>query len=89
MIEFLFECPDCKKMREVDERKKGITIITPVRVEDWSDGPGMFFTEGSEIVDDFDSTTEYVCSECGYKLPCSTPDEVIDLLVSQEIDRRY
>ena len=48
-----------------------------------------FFAEIDDERGDFDSVTEYVCAECGYKLPCSTPDEVIDLLVSQEIDRRY
>lgn len=89
MIDYRFKCPECGDFRDIEERKRGVLIITPVSVEDYGSGPELYSVDGDEEIDDYEATVEYVCADCGWALPCSDPKEVVDFIVDQEIDRRY
>lgn len=88
-MEYLFKCPECKDFRDIEERKQGVIVITKVTVEDYGSGPELYFVDGGEEYDEWNSTIVYVCAECGWKLPCNAPNEVVDFIMDQEIDRRY
>lgn len=79
MISYTFKCPECggEEIEEIQIRK------VQVYVEDHSTGPELYEDEDEEYI-----ATHWECNICGWRLPCRTVDDVVNLVVDQEIDRR-
>lgn len=86
MKEYEFICPKCggNTIEEVTEPMKRYTRVV---IQDYSSGPEMYEDDTPEYYD-VGATTSWRCASCEWELPCDSPEEVVDFVVDQEIDRR-
>jgi ribosomal protein L37AE/L43A len=89
MIYYRFVCPNCKDENEtVEEIQYGINRYAHVQVDDYGSGPELYELEPTEYYNTSESVTVWRCVKCNWVLPCKTPNEVVDFIVDQEVDRR-
>jgi hypothetical protein len=73
-----FKCPSCDG-NKIECVQDACILVTPVRVED--DGEVVYESDQAEVSDAH--INRFQCTNCGWKLPVSDDDELVDWLDAQ------
>ena len=86
-MSYEFICPKCGD-NTIEEVQYGYNRYAYVTVENYGSGPELYEEDHVEYYDTPESRTIWRCASCEWELPCKTPNEVVDYVVDQEVERR-